>query len=195
MDGSKNTIIENLQSYNVKIQNCIGNAVTHFQEKLADESAIISQSTKANYIRDFIVENAKKVFYDDPNVTIHRKRGMIVFLFHTTPHIFLKFKKFNKYNRVSYSRTMQSFAFSTQEELFTEYNNSVNLHAGYKWNDTGTQIECLIGYPNGEGKHAWIIYLADNISQPLIQNIPTVQTKPQIKLKIKPIENANEKIG
>jgi hypothetical protein len=193
-------VLANLDGYNNKIQKCIQNAVQHYQEKLSDEAAIISQSTKANYIRDLIVENAQKTFYGDPNVSVIRQRGMIVFVFSTDPHIILKFKKFNKRNRVAYSRTMQAFAFLNQEEeLFPSYQKQVHLHAGYKWNETGTTIECLIGYPNGEGKHAWIADLSGRISAPLIHIVETQEQtqipKPQIILKIKPIKETNEKNG
>jgi len=188
-------ILEDLKSYSDKIQSCIVKAVQHFQEKLADESAIITQSTKANYIRDFIVENAKKLFWNDPNVSIHRKRGMIVFRFNTSPHLFLKFKKFNKYNRVAYSRTAQALAFTSQDELFPEYSNAINLHAGYKWDEMNTKIECLIGLPDGNGRHQWIAYLGNTPNQTVIENIDTALPEPKVKVKIKQIETAYEKIG
>lgn len=192
---TETNVLTNLQGYSSKIQKCIQDAVQHFQEKLSDEAAIISQSTKASYIRDFIVENAQKYFYNDSNVTIGRKRGMIVFIFNTIPYIILKFKKFNKYNRVAYSRTSQALAFTCQEELFPAYENPVHLHAGYKWNETGTRIECLIGYPNGEGKHAWIAELTDRVSTPIIHTIEPNVEAPKVRVKIKPIEKTNEQNG
>ncbi|MBL1121401.1 MAG: hypothetical protein D8M26_00760 [Ignavibacteriae bacterium] len=188
-------VLNNLEPFHTKIRNCIVEAVTHYQEKLADESAIISHTTKASYIRDFILENAMRAFANDPNVSIIKKRRMVVFLFRTNPSIVLKFKKFDKYNRVSYSRTFQAFNFTKQIEMFEDYGKTINLHAGYKWNETATQIECLIGFPDSERGHAWTVNITDS---GIIQQVDTIaaevteSVKPKVRLKVKQIKAVNE---
>ena len=99
------------------VNRCIVDAVRHYQEKLGDESAKHSALTKASYIRDQILENITKEFFGNPKVGIMRKRGMITLVFYTEPIIILKFKKFDKYNRVCSTRTTQSFMYSNQFNL------------------------------------------------------------------------------
>lgn len=172
-------------------------AVIKFQAKLGDDAAILSKTTKANYIRDLIIDNAKKIFYDDPLVEIKEKGRLVIFVFKTQPqYIYLKFKKFNKYNRVAYSRTIQAYKYFNQFELFDERERTINLHAGYKLDDTGTQIECLIGYPNGDGGHLWTIMIPDKTDVVKISEIEKETTeilKPELKLRVNQIRKANER--
>lgn len=188
-------ILTKIELYKVKIRTCITRGVEHYQDKLADESAFISPLTKASYIRDFILDNVKKEFFGDPLIDIKNKRGMITLVFKTEPYIVLKFKKFDKYNRVSPTRTMQSFSFANQINLFPEYGTTVNLNAGYKWNETGTEIDCLIGLPNNERRHAWTVIIPDRGEAKELLNDQTLiePIKPIIKLKVKQIRKSNEK--
>jgi hypothetical protein len=196
MHEIKPEILLKLGTYNSQINECIIDAVQHYQEKLSSESHIISKATSANYIRDHIVENAKKRFSSDPFVDIITKKMMVVFLFHTNPIIVLKFKKFNKYYRVSYSRSFQSMKYSNQYELFPDYGKTVHLHVGYKWNETETQVECLFGYPNSITGHAWTEIIPESEKIPFVEEktiFEEEKTKPTVKLKVKNIQDVHAK--
>lgn len=189
-------LLDKIESYHQKIRNCISKAVEHYQERLAEESAFISPLTKASYIRDFIIENVKKVFFDDASVLIINKHGMITLVFKTEPIIVLKFKKFDKYNRVSSTRTVQSYDYSNQLVLFPELGTTTNLIAGYKWNETGTEIECLIALPKDEKRHAWTVNIPNSCEPKEILNFDQEKSepiKPTITLKVKQIRKYNDK--
>lgn len=131
------------EHYRYKIQSSIINAVQHYQRRLSDESPFLSPLTKSSYIRDFILKNISESFQNEALVEIKKKRGMILLTIKTNPIILLKFKKFNKYYRVASARTIQALAYSNQEqgELFPEYSQTVHLHAGYRWDESYTQVD------------------------------------------------------
>ena len=177
------------------VNRCILDAVRHYQERLGDESAKHCALTKASYIRDQILENITKEFFGNPIVAIMKKRGMITLAFYTEPIIILKFKKFDKYNRVCSTRTTQSYMYSNQYNLFEELTRTINLHAGYKWNETETAIECIIGLPNSERDHAWTVVLQNKSLANELTGTKTLHTeeiKPKVKLKVKEIRKKNE---
>ena len=198
MKAISHDVLKGIEPEIEKVHSCIVNAVRHYQERIGDESGTHSPLTKASYIRHQIIENIKKDFFGNPKVEIKRKRGMTSLVIHTEPIIVLKFKKFDKNNRVCPTRTMQSYMYSNQLHLFPEYSRTVNLHAGYKWDDTGTMVECIIGMPNSEREHAWIVVLKDRSIAPEATEAKTVfseEIKPNIKLKVKEIRNKNEQAG
>ena len=199
MKFSEERLIAELGDDLPRIKRCILLGVQHYQEKLADESAIISGNTRSNYIRDFIVFYAKREFGNDSSVKIVERKRMLTFIFiKSEARIILKFKKFDKYNRTSYSHTLQAIAFSTQGDLFPEYSRDrVNVHAGYKWNETATEIECMIGLPNAIRGHAWCMLIPNmgEIVTTMKKQEKTRVAKPQVRLKVTSIKSENEKAG
>ncbi len=184
--------------YKFKIQSSIVNAVKHYQEKLSDESLFLSSLAKSIYIRDFILKNITESFKNEASVEIKRKRGMILLTIKTTPAIMIKFKKFNKYNRIASARTMQALAFSNQSqgELFPDYSETIHLHAGYKWDESYTQIDCLIGMPDSLTGHSWITLIpaSGDVKKIVETTNEEIVSKPNVKLKRKE-EDVNEKVG
>lgn len=184
--------------YKFKIQSAIVNAVRHYQEKLSDESLFLSALTKSSYIRDFILKNISELFENEASVEIKRRRGMILLIIKTNPIIMLKFKKFNKYYRIASARTMQALAYSnqTQGELFPEYSETIHLHAGYKWDDSYTQVDCLIGFPTSLTGHSWVTLIpaSGDINKVVETTKEEIVRKTNVKLKRKEAD-INEKTG
>jgi hypothetical protein len=173
--------------YKFKIQSSIVNAVKHYQEKLSDESLFLSPLTKSSYIRDFILKNIIEAFKNEASVEIIRKKGMILLLIKTNPVIMLKFKKFNKYYRIAAARTIQAMAYSnqTQGELFPDYSSTIHLHAGYKWDESYTQVDCLIGLPNSLTGHSWVTLIpaSGELNKVVETTKDEVVKKKNVKLK------------
>lgn len=197
MDFSEKEIRDVLRKQIPIIQDCVLNAVRHYQEKLGGEAGIISKTTIANYIRDFMIEFARQQFSGNKNIIIKKRRGIVVFAFKikSYPTILLKFKKFNKYNIVSIPNTLSAMAYATQGDLFPDYQQTVNLFAGYKWNDTATQIDCLISYPNGDKSRAWVAYVSNNADVAPVIEIPEEERPAKPRVKIINIKKENEKNG
>jgi hypothetical protein len=191
-------IFELIAPYSQRIRGCITKAVQHYQVKLSEESAIIDQRCISSYIRCHIIANLEEEFKNEPGVYIEKKqrmRGMVVLVILKEPIILLRFKKFNHKNEIACAKTQQSLKFSYQQlTLFPEYCETLNLNAGYKWlNDLHTQIDCLIGLPNGLRKHSWVEPIPGKNTDEIISETPTTKTKNEPKL-IKETIN-NEKIG
>lgn len=193
MDNSETEVIKNLKDYHTGIMDSIRKAVRHYQERLADESGIISQTTVANYIHDFMVEYAKTYFRGNPNVEVREKRKMVTFIFKNKSVIILKFKKFNKHRRVSHPNTIQALSFIRQGELFPDFKETTNLIAGYLWDATMTEVDCLYALPNGKSTLAWIAYIPESTAVTPVIEVVEETTKAKPKLKTIPIKKVNEK--
>jgi hypothetical protein len=96
---------------------------------------------------------------------------------------------------------MQALAFSNQQqgELFPEYRPTVHLHTGYKWDETYTQVNCLIGYPNSLTGHSWVALIPESgdvssVIETTPENIIEKENK-KLEIKIKRIKVKNEKIA
>lgn len=183
--SSENDLQRELKRYTERIQRSLLAAWEQFKDEQFG-FYYYSPGTRARIMRDLIVEHARMAFSGDKKVRIIDRRGMIVFLLSgSAANIALRFKKFDKYLRCSNARTLQATRFASQYQLFADVLPSVvHLNAGYRTNETWTEIECFIACPDGLRSNAWTINLPNTIkTEPIVENGSAVAPAARVRVK------------
>lgn len=120
-----------LKPYYDEINQCIKDGINDYLTYDSHRAVIQTNRTKANLIRDYIVNHAKVTFQNRDNVRLHEKGGLFVVLINDK--FAIRFKKLNKDKLSSNVPTGQSLKFSHQYAIsFPDFEiKTVNLDAGY----------------------------------------------------------------
>ena len=181
MDALQVRIQAALEPYVDSIRDCIKSAWDEYRDHFKTFNGILSSRTRASAIRDFIIERVQQAYASDPMVHVENIRGMLLLVVGTNPEISLRFKKLNRKLLTSNSRTVQALNYSKQLSIPGLLPETVYLNAGYQLNDTDTDIECYVTYPNGERQIAWYIHLPSKVGTQPIISIPIEEEKHVVK--------------
>jgi hypothetical protein len=116
--------------------------------------------TRASIVRDLIIDNVRKKFYNNPNTRIiESPNGLFILSFEDI--VFARFKKIKPNFTTSNIYTKQAIQF-TQGELFPEFIEKILVNIGYmvdkNWDKQGTYICC----PKGKFSYSWFIDISKN---------------------------------
>lgn len=181
MDKLQAKVQTALAPYLDSIRDCIRSAWDEYQDHFRTFNGILSSRTRASAIRDFIMERVQQAFSSDSMVHVENIRGMLLLVIGTNPEISLRFKKLNRKLLTSNSRTVQALNYSKQLSIPGLLPETVYLNAGYQLNDTDTDIECFVTYPNGERQIAWYVHLPSKSGSEPIVSVPSVAEEPIAK--------------
>lgn len=145
---SKDDVDKILSPYYDRIETVIESGWQEYETHYISEQYRLEERTRANILRDIIVNKSRTDFFGDPNIKFRERHGLFVLEFHS--QIFLRFKKLDQNLVASNILTNQQISFINQGCLFPECEYSVNLNAGYLvdrlWNGiSGIYISCQRG--------------------------------------------------
>jgi hypothetical protein len=145
------------------VESCLAAYQDWFSEVSDKSKAICGSTTKANFINDFMVHNARVLLEDHPDVKFIRQHGRSLLLIKDI--IKIKLKKLNRNRRPSNipTRAVKRYNSQLPLELPTQYTLPgvlypiTNLIAGYQANRLKTGVEAVyIVCPDGiHNKWEW----------------------------------------
>lgn len=131
-----------LKPHYERFHSCVRPAWDDYISKYPPEVRMIhTPRTKANILRDHMVERARQAFENVPNVRLLTQRGY--FLVHVEGKALLRFKKLGKNRRSRNYPTKQAIAFMDNLPL-DGIPESTRLDVGYQLNDPQTTIAAVL---------------------------------------------------
>lgn len=142
------------------IRECIEYGFNRYLDLPPEFLADITPRSRASLVHDFIRAEAKRRFYDDPEIECHDLRGLFLVDF---GEIQLRFKKFNRQFLPQNIPTKQTEAFMIQEPL-PGIPLATKVIAGYQADMLHHAIQCIaIGCPQGR-RYRWFFPIEKTLS-------------------------------
>lgn len=163
-------VLEQVNPHMEKIYLCIRFGFNQAILEIESMSKPISNTTKSNLIRDYIISAVKDNFAED--MLFLSKRLVSVKI----GNILIRFKKLNRKSRVAGNiPTKQARNFSEQRLRLIEQCQTVNLNAGYTIDKSGQKIESIfLTCPKNQFENHWVLNIGDYIENSLVVPKPAI---------------------
>ena len=149
---SKDNFKKTFSRYETEIQECIVSAWNDYHKFFASVKHLLSPTSRASIVFDFIVNNIKQRFDGRRNVRVSKSRR--IFLLNIEEKILLRFKKLRN-NKASCVRTQQTLDFFRQVEL-PDIPSPKRYIVGYQLNKIQTEIKAIsVVCPQSIDNHFW----------------------------------------
>lgn len=193
----KTEIMPIIEPYRSRIRESVSRGWHAYQTLYKDHLHKYSPITRANLIRDHVVDCVRTEFQgEDCARIIERPNGL--FLLEIERRVFVRFKKLNSKKFSSNIPTKQAHAFLRQLPIPGFGKDRVNLNAGYTPNESWTEIDGIfITHPSGLRRIAWFIDIGEEIlMQPVIDITPAPEpTRERVRLKMPPVPREEQDHG
>ena len=178
-------IEQKISRYSNDIHACINKGFKKAQGAIKPSRHVLSPTSRANIIRDFIVNEAQTIF---PAENVIRGRGNIILI--KFDGFLIRFKKLDKRRLAGNIQTLQAINFSSQSDL-PGCQSSIHLNAGYVLDETKSSIKNIfITCPSSQDANRWSLDLNNFIDNKYKIPIPPIvqfaKEQEEIQPKVSP---------
>ena len=179
----------------IKIAEAIMRGYRSHPSKYLDVQLVHSATTKSSIRRDHIVDEIQALFDDDDGVRFETKRRRLMMVVEETLRI--SFKKLRSSLLPGYIPTQQALRFMNQQPPLPGMPEITNVIAGYRPNETNTDVGVvLLVCPDGR-KVEWYMDLtvsADIMPMPreTVRQRPAAKVQPKLSAKRKRVARKRE---